>query len=242
MFEESLVESTPILRTRNRLPVLASISAQACIVAALLAIPLLHPEILPTTAAKLLTLAPPPLPKPIPPPQQPLHMVTTTNAPSISTPAQAAHISSTTLTQIRGQESSSPAVPNFNSTAIGSGNAPPIFGSGPASSSPPISVQPAARAARPSISLGVAAGMLLAPIQPVYPQIARLTHTEGTVVIHAIISKSGAIESARVTSGPAMLQPAALEAVRSARYRPYLLNNQPTEVETTISISFHMYN
>jgi protein TonB len=82
--------------------------------------------------------------------------------------------------------------------------------------------------------------MLLAPIQPVYPQIARLTGTQGTVVIQATISKSGRMESARVLTGPAMLQSSALDAVRAARYRPYLLNGQPTEVETTISIVFHM--
>ena len=84
------------------------------------------------------------------------------------------------------------------------------------------------------------AGNLLAPIQPVYPQVARITRTEGTVIIQAIISKSGRIESARVLSGQPMLQDAALQAVRAARYRPYLLNGQPTEVETTISINFRL--
>jgi protein TonB len=80
--------------------------------------------------------------------------------------------------------------------------------------------------------------MLIAPIQPVYPQIARAAGIQGTVVIQAIISKTGQIESARVLSGSPMLQGAALNALRAARYRPYLLNNQPTEVETTISIHF----
>jgi protein TonB len=80
--------------------------------------------------------------------------------------------------------------------------------------------------------------MLLSPIRPAYPQIARSAGIQGTVVIRAIISKSGHIESTLVLSGSPMLQSAALEAVRAARYRPYLLNNQPTEVETTISINF----
>ena len=82
--------------------------------------------------------------------------------------------------------------------------------------------------------------MLLAPIQPIYPQIARAAGIQGTVVIQAIISKSGHIESARVLSGSPMLQEAALQAVRAARYRTFLLNNQPTEVETTIRIVFHL--
>jgi protein TonB len=69
---------------------------------------------------------------------------------------------------------------------------------------------------------------------------ARLTRTQGTVVVQAMISRTGSIENAHALSGPAILQPAALAAVRSARYRPYLLNGTPVEVETTISITFHM--
>jgi protein TonB len=92
------------------------------------------------------------------------------------------------------------------------------------------------------VSTGVSAGMLLAPIQPAYPQIARSAGIQGTVVIQAIISKSGRIESAHVLSGSPMLMGAALDAVRAARYHPYLLNNQPTQVETTISIHFVLNN
>ncbi len=82
--------------------------------------------------------------------------------------------------------------------------------------------------------------MLLAPIAPQYPTIARISRTQGTVVVEAIISKTGQIESAHVVSGPMVLQAAALQAVRDARYRPFLLNNQPTEVSTTISINFRL--
>ena len=78
------------------------------------------------------------------------------------------------------------------------------------------------------------------PIRPEYPAIARLSRTEGTVVVVAVISKSGKIERARVVSGPPLLQGAALQAVREARYRPFLLNGLPTEVETTVSIVFRL--
>ncbi len=91
-----------------------------------------------------------------------------------------------------------------------------------------------------AISTGVLRGMLLAPIAPQYPTIARISRTQGTVVVEAIISKTGQIESAHVVSGPMVLQAAALQAVRDARYRPFLLNNQPTEVSTTISINFRL--
>ena len=67
-----------------------------------------------------------------------------------------------------------------------------------------------------------------------------LAHTEGSVVVEAIISKTGAIVSAHVLSGPAMLRQAALDAVAGARYAPYKLNGEPVDVETTITINFRL--
>ena len=90
------------------------------------------------------------------------------------------------------------------------------------------------------VSNGVQAGLLLAPIQPVYPAIAKVTHTQGTVVVEAIISKAGRIESLNVVSGPEMLRGAALAAIKEARYRPYLLDGTPVEVQTTITVNFRM--
>lgn len=99
------------------------------------------------------------------------------------------------------------------------------------------------RAASPGklrISDGVSSGMLLSPIRPVYPPIAIASHTHGTVVVTATIDKSGRIVGAQAISGPPMLRGAAVDAVRMARYRPYLLNGEPTEVDTTISVNFRM--
>ena len=89
-----------------------------------------------------------------------------------------------------------------------------------------------------NISAGVAVGMLLQKTQPIYPPIAKAARVSGTVVLQATISKTGSIENLRVVSGPAMLQQAALDAVKSWRYRPYLLNNEPVEVETTVNVIF----
>ena len=61
---------------------------------------------------------------------------------------------------------------------------------------------------------------------------------QGTVVLQATISKSGTIENLRVISGPAMLQEAARDAVMTWRYKPYLLNNEPVEVDTTVNVIF----
>jgi protein TonB len=100
---------------------------------------------------------------------------------------------------------------------------------------------PKVQAAAPkkvNISAGVSQGMLLQKTQPVYPPIAKAARVQGTVVLQATISKTGSIENLTVVSGPAMLQAAAMEAVKSWRYRPYLLNNEPVEVETTVNVIF----
>jgi len=89
-----------------------------------------------------------------------------------------------------------------------------------------------------NISAGVAVGMVLQRTQPVYPAIAKAARVQGTVVLEATISKTGAITGLRVVSGPAMLQQAALDAVKTWRYKPYLLNNEPVDVETTINVIF----
>ena len=64
--------------------------------------------------------------------------------------------------------------------------------------------------------------------------------TQGAVVMEAVISKAGRIESLHVVSGPDMLRRAAMDAVQVARYRPYLLSGVPTEVQTTITVVFKL--
>jgi len=75
---------------------------------------------------------------------------------------------------------------------------------------------------------------------PQYPAIAKAARIQGTVVLQATISKTGEIENLRVVSGPPMLQQSAMDAVRTWRYRPYLLNNEPVEVDTTVNVIFNL--
>jgi protein TonB len=101
--------------------------------------------------------------------------------------------------------------------------------------------QPQVKVAAPkkiTISGGVMQGMLLLKTVPLYPPIAKAARVQGTVQLQATISKTGAIENLKVVGGPAMLQQAALDAVRTWRYKPYLLNNEPVEVETTVNVIF----
>jgi len=91
-----------------------------------------------------------------------------------------------------------------------------------------------------SISSGVAAGQLLRPIQPIYPAIAKEARIQGTVVLEATISRQGRIENLRLVEGPAMLRQAAIDAVSAAVYRPFLLNGEPVEVQTSIHVIFSL--
>lgn len=244
MFEESLVESTGLLRTRQRGPVLTSVAIQIAAVAAILAIPLLHPEAMQVLSPKLTSITMPLQPKPIPPPppREIIHVETpATNA--ITAPATAA---ARITTDLRNQIVSDrpgvdePSLPMGIGKTMGNVFGPSSVIAGPPRSANVTEAGPSAPAGPLHISTGVSQGMLLAPIHANYPQIAIVAHVQGTVVVQAIISKEGHIESAEAVSGPDMLKASALEAVRSARYHPYLLNGQPTEVQTTFSVNFRL--
>jgi periplasmic protein TonB len=102
----------------------------------------------------------------------------------------------------------------------------------------PARPAPARPPSRAIVSGGVQQGFLIHQVQPSYPAIARATRLEGTVVLAAVINRDGSIQGLHAVSGPPMLIGAAIDAVRQWRYRPYLLNHQPVEVETQISVIF----
>jgi protein TonB len=115
----------------------------------------------------------------------------------------------------------------FGGTAGGSGSGPAIVVAKPKPTGP----------AR--ISGGVIAGNILQKTNPVYPPIAKVAHMSGTVVLRAIITKTGAVEQLTVVSSTnQMFNNAALDAVKQWRYKPYLLNGDPTEVDTTVTVNF----
>lgn len=96
----------------------------------------------------------------------------------------------------------------------------------------PVAVQ------RVRISQGVTKGLLVYRAELEYPKIARAARIQGNVVLQAIINRDGAIQDLQVVSGHPMLVPAAIASVKLWRYKPYLLNGQPVEVETTINVIF----
>jgi protein TonB len=91
---------------------------------------------------------------------------------------------------------------------------------------------------RVRISQGVTRGLLIHSVQPPYPVLARAARVQGDVVLRAIIDKNGNIQDLQLVTGHPMLVPSAIEAVKQWRYKPYLLNGNPVEVDTTITVIF----
>ena len=237
MFEDSLVESAGRIRTRSGRWAAGSLLLQTAMLLTLAAIPYLYPDALPRKFLSVPLIAPPP------PPAAP---VIATNPPAAALPAQPVTLDLTAPTRIPHgpahivDNPPGPAVPGSMGPAIGNGTNPaPLLNS---IAPPPVPVHRVRPAGPMHVSQGVAAGQLIVPIRPAYPAIARAAGVQGTVVVAAIISSEGRIESIRVLSGPPMLVNAAVQAIEQARYRPWMLNGQAVEVETTINVVFRLGN
>jgi protein TonB len=240
MFEDSLMESQNRLSSPNqRWLTLASLAFQCTLAAGIIALPLLHPEVLPFRSnAPIITL---PIKPPMPrvPHLEATHSANTSSMPAATPASGTPTLNLRKLGSINSTVDDTPPSTSIG-TMSGPGDLPSGIGISPSGTGTRVSLAPAPTQGPIHVSRGVCAGLLLAPIRPVYPPIAISTRTEGVVIIEAIISKSGRIESAHATSGPPLLRNAALDAIRSARYSPYLLNGQPTEVETTITVNFKL--
>jgi TonB family protein len=109
----------------------------------------------------------------------------------------------------------------------------------PAPPPAPVMKVPAGKPSGPQrVSSGTLAGNLISKVDPVYPDDAKAAHVQGVVVLHAVIAKDGTIEKLTYISGPPPLVVSAIEAVQQWKYKPYLLNGEPTEVETTINVNY----
>ena len=91
-----------------------------------------------------------------------------------------------------------------------------------------------------NISQGVSQGLLLKKVQPIYPKNALFMRVEGSVELMATISKTGDISQVKVVSGDSQLTRAATDAVKQWKYKPYLLNGEPVEIQTQITINFKL--
>jgi protein TonB len=234
MFEDSTFESNGRIRTRSRGWMAAALVFNSSILLALILIPLIYPEALPRQSLSVLLEAPrppaPPEPVPVVKATEKFRGVPQMDGATILAPRRIP----ITIAQVGGPEAPADmtGLPP-GSDAEGNAAAARAF-----QSRGQVSVAPAAPKGPVQVSSGLIAGLLLTKTTLIYPPIAVAARVEGTVVLAATISASGTIENLRVTSGHPMLQQAALDAVANWRYRPFLLNGQPVEVETTINVIF----
>jgi TonB family protein len=91
-----------------------------------------------------------------------------------------------------------------------------------------------------NVSQGVSQGLILKRVQPTYPPTALRMRVEGAVQLMATISKTGDITAVKVLSGEPLLTRAATDAVKQWKYKPYLLNGEPVEIQTQITVNFKL--
>jgi protein TonB len=242
MFEDALVESGGRFKTRSNWWTLASLAFYAGVLGTMILVPLLDPEMLPRQILKDLLVTPP---APVAPAALP------------AAAAQNHGSSKGGLVQnpmpLIVAKNSIPLIHTIHDgpvdTAPGGGGGIPGADFGPAGIGIPFggptgmdSRPPAPRIATRhepvKVSNGVMAGYAIYRPDPVYPQIARAAHVQGIVVLEVTISRTGTIEGMHVVSGNPMLVTGAMDTVKSWRYRPYVLNGEPVEVQMQVSVLF----
>jgi protein TonB len=244
MFEDALVESGGQLKNRSNWWTLASLTFYSVIFGGVILLPLLNPEMLPHQLLKDFLVAPP---VPVAPTALPNRVAEnhsgSTGGPTLNlrTPLPLIATNSHPVLTQRGTESDVPPgggyIPGADFGSGNNGNGIPFGGPNGIDSRPP-----APRVATPHgpahVSDGVMAGYALYHPEPPYPQIAKVTRTQGVVVLEVTISRSGEMEGVHVISGNPMLITSAVDTVKSWRYRPYLLNGEPVEVQMQVTVRF----
>ena len=226
-------------RSRRGLTALTSFGLQALLGALFLVLPLLRPMGLPS----LRQLSPPvslgqPLGEAPAARMQARGNTVSSNPVAITLRMPVRNPSDIPVASDDGPPTVGPSGPNLPG-AFGPGSLDGVrdsFGTGPRPIMPsaPVTVVPPLRISHMS------EWDLIHKILPVYPPLARSARIQGQVVLQAVISKQGVIENLKVLAGHPMLAPAAIEAVRQWRYRPYVLNNEAVEVETEITVNFSL--
>jgi len=242
MFEGTLVESRGLVASgTQKWTAVGSLTVQCAVVGLLLAIPLIRPQVL---RVPMITppLVAPFMPKPVVVEMKPV--VASSAAAAVSLPATGAATvavaGSSVLPRPGGVPDGAAPVIDLGQRMgpVGSSVGDVLRGGDVARPGVPV-VREKASGPVP-VSTGVSEGLLLEPIRPVYPAFAKAAGVQGTVVVEAVISKAGRIESMHAVSGPILLQRAAMDAVAEARYRPYLLNGEATEVRATVTVVFQL--
>ncbi|MGD0568306.1 MAG: TonB family protein [Candidatus Sulfotelmatobacter sp.] len=240
MFEDSLLESGGRLKTKRGRTTTFAIILEIALIGFMVLLPLIFTDALPKQQLMTFLVAPPPPPPPPPPAAAPVHVVKQVQTDIVNGELRTPTKIPQKVQMIKEDE----APPAMASAGVVGGVPGGIPGGqmggviGGIISSTPVAVPKVATPQRVRVSSGVSQGLRIKFQQPAYPPLARQARIQGTVVLHAVIGKDGAIENLTLVSGHPMLAPAAIEAVKQWRYKPYLLNGEPVEVDTEIQVNF----
>jgi periplasmic protein TonB len=241
MFEDSLIESGGRLKTKRGLTTTISVIFQIGLLLVMILIPLIFTEALPKQQLMTFLVAPPPPPPPPPPAAAPVKVVKQIQTDIVNGQLRTPTKIPEKVQMIKEEEAPPPAMA---STGVVGGVPGGVPGGqmggviGGIISSTPMAVPKVATPQRVRVSQGVSAGLLVRKVNPNYPPLARQARIQGQVLLQAEISKDGSIQNLRLISGHPMLAPAAIEAVKQWKYKPYLLNGEPVEVETQVQVNF----
>jgi periplasmic protein TonB len=241
MFEDSLIESGGKLKTKRGWTSIVSFGLQVMIVGVMILIPLIFTEALPKGTTMFMLVAPPPPPPPPPPAAAPVKVVKQIQTDIVNGELRTPTKIPNKVKIIKEDEAPPPAMASAGVVGGVPGGVPGgsmggVMGS--ILSATPTVAPKIATPQRVRVSSGVSTGMLVRKVPPSYPPLARQARIQGTVVLQATISKEGSIENLQLISGHPMLAPAAIEAVKQWKYKPYLLNGEPVEVETQVQVNF----
>jgi len=242
MFDDLVISSKNPTKTHKSWTVALSVVVQTGIVIIMILIPLIYTEALPKGMLTTFLVAPAPPPPP-PPPAAAVPRVVKPVARLIHNGQMMAPTVIPKKVEMIKEEELPPDVGNVGVVGgvpggVPGGSAGGVLGGiigGVGSALPP---PPKATPSRIRVGGNVQAAALIRQVTPVYPPIAKTAHISGTVVLHAIIAKDGTIEQLEYVSGPQMLMKNAMDAVKQWRYKPTMLNGEPVEVDTTISVVF----
>lgn len=244
MFEDSLIESGGRLKTKRGVTTVISFGLQVLLVGVLVLIPLLFTEALPKQQLMTFLVAPPPPPPPPPPPAAaPIKIVKQIQTDIVNGQLRTPTKIPEKVQMIKEDEAPPPMAATGGVVGGVPGGVPGGQMGGVIGgiiSSTPVAVPKVAAPQRVRVSQGVSQGLLIRKVQPNYPPLARQARIQGNVVLTAEISKDGSIENLRLVSGHPMLAPAAIEAVKQWKYKPYFLNGEPVEVETQVTVIFSL--
>ena len=240
MFEDSLLESGGRLKTKRGRTTTFAIILEIGLIGVMVLMPLIFTEALPKQQLMTFLVAPPPPPPPPPPAAAPVHVVKQIQTDIVNGALRTPTKIPQKIQMIKEDE----APPAMASAGVVGGVPGGIPGGqmggviGGIISSTPVAVPKVATPQRVRVSAGVTSGLLVRKVNPVYPPLARQARISGTVVLRAVIGKDGAIQNLSLVGGHPMLAPAAIDAVKQWKYKPYLLNGEPVEVDTEIQVNF----